>query len=96
MFVTYLWRAVGHKVIPHKGEFSNRCIHHRRERALPILGNDDISAPRDCLSECPTLDLLDALIYREGHAVARDGWVKDDKGIREFCVHAIERLDELE
>lgn len=60
-----------------------------------VLGDDDISAPCDCLSERSALDFPNALVDREGHAVTGDGWVKDDIGSSELFVHAVERLDEL-
>lgn len=42
---------MSHQVIFKDRKVSHRSIRHRRERALAIFGNDDISPPRVLLPE---------------------------------------------
>lgn len=43
--------TMSHQVIFKDRKVSHRSIRHRRERALAIFGNDDISPPRVLLPE---------------------------------------------
>ena len=87
-------RRLGKPVLD-DGKVCHRGVHHASVFLVSILGYYDIPTPGLGFLVLVALYLLDALVYWEGHAVARDGGVEDDEGRGEFLGHALEEFDDL-
>ena len=58
-----------------------------------IFGDNDVTAPGGLLFVRSTLDITDTLVNREWHSVAGYDGVKNDIGVCELAVHAVEGFD---
>ena len=89
------WRRRLGKPALDYGQVSHRGVHHASVFLVSVLGYYDVPTPGFGFVVLVVLDLLDALVYGEGHAVAGDDGVEDDEGGGEFLGHALEELDDL-
>ena len=58
-----------------------------------IFGDNNVTAPGGLLFVCSTLDITNTLVHREWHSIAGYDGVKNDIGVGELSVHAIEGFD---
>jgi hypothetical protein len=70
-------------------------VDHPSEWILVIFRDNNVTAPGGLLCVCSTLDVTNAFVNREWHSVAGDDGVKDDIGVCELAVHAIEGFNQL-
>lgn len=68
-------------------------MHHPSERILVIFGDNNVTAPGGLLCEGSALDITNTLVNREWHSVSGYDGVKNDIGVGELAVHAIEGFD---
>lgn len=87
-------RRLGKPVLD-DGKVGHRGVHHAGVFLVSVFGYYDVPTPAFGFVEFVALNLLDALVYGEGHAVARDDGIEDDEGRGEFLGHALEEFDDL-
>ena len=58
-----------------------------------IFGDNNVTAPSGLLCERSALDITNPFVNREWHSVTGYDGVKNDIGVGELAVHAIEGFD---